>query len=523
MDVEGMFHRLASMMAAIPRWVTAATLVVGAVAAAAMPAGASVTLTASRNELLYSQDADPDCSKLHAITDDGQLPFNVARLRSSVQGAPAGQAVGYKWSLRKKSAGLLAADLDLGPGGETSAVAGMCAEFGNACILTDEKVKFYSEPTIFFIAPTCDVVSNRTEKVFRGGTSRVTLKVTAGRRKLGRATVTIGWGRNGAVQIWAENTQGVFDDGLGKPNGVNVPAVTILGANITQQPNPAPPGGLDTFFFNGENISGAESNACPLTRFEACVELDIFSVGHAFPTVEARYNDGSALCDKIEVRTGPCNPNPKLEVITKPRLRTYDPDDPRRNTVELTVRLRNASRPEGNLPPCNFLLRGAGILSCSEELKVGGLTDSKTTTFDLAHCSVTTNRGCRLNAECDPQICPDCQPNEICLTESHCSTTFTQRCQSDADCKSTGNNPPCSKCDKEERCIRVLDVPSPEIFIRAGEFFDLLTETRTLRNELPDPARITDTWTANVFIPDVSAQDKIRYRIKGRPKPPPAP
>jgi hypothetical protein len=69
----------------------------------------------------------------------------------------------------------------------------------------------------------------------------------------------------------------------------------------------------------------------------------------------------------------------------------------------------------------------------------------------------------------------------------------------------------------------VLDVPSPEIFIRAGEFFDLLTETRTLRNELPDPARITDTWTANVFIPDVSAQDKIRYRIKGRPKPPPAP
>src|SRR5205823_2278817 len=106
-----------------------------AVALANIPGrvSAAVTLAASRGELLYSQNADLDCSKLHAMTD-AELPFNVARL--SVGGVTPGTPVSYRWSIAKKIDGVLAADLDLGPGEETSAVSGMCAEFGNACVLT---------------------------------------------------------------------------------------------------------------------------------------------------------------------------------------------------------------------------------------------------------------------------------------------------------------------------------------------------------------------------------------------------
>src|SRR5262249_22407534 len=36
---------------------------------------AAVSVSASHTELLYSQNANPDCSILHAVTDDSQLPF----------------------------------------------------------------------------------------------------------------------------------------------------------------------------------------------------------------------------------------------------------------------------------------------------------------------------------------------------------------------------------------------------------------------------------------------------------------
>ena len=58
-----------------------------------------------------------------------------------------------------------------------------------------------------------------------------------------------------------------------------------------------------------------------------------------------------------------------------------------------------------------------------------------------------------------------------------------------------------------------------EVGIPVGRSFDLLHETVKLGNDLPDTAKITDTWTANVFIPKVSATAKVKYRIRGRPKP----
>ena len=122
---------------------------------------------------------------MRKITDDRQLPFYVARL--NVEGVPSGVPVSYRWSVAKKAAGLLAADLDLGPMAVTSDVIGMCSAFGNRCVLTKDRLKFYNEPKIFFVAPTCDILPNNdTEKPFRGGTTRIRVKVTAGRRTVGR-------------------------------------------------------------------------------------------------------------------------------------------------------------------------------------------------------------------------------------------------------------------------------------------------------------------------------------------------
>src|SRR5207253_492367 len=93
-------HRLATMMvAARNRFVGVAVLAL--LTQVGLPRGAAgqIGLTASRNSLLYSAQANPDCSMLSKITDDAALPFNVARLK--VLGAPAGGSVRYHWSMKK--------------------------------------------------------------------------------------------------------------------------------------------------------------------------------------------------------------------------------------------------------------------------------------------------------------------------------------------------------------------------------------------------------------------------------------
>ena len=520
MGQRGISHHLTSLMTSNPSGTVGLALV--AVLAQqlglATPALAQVSLPASRTQLLYAQSADVDCTALHKITDDGQLPFYVARLH--VEGIPSGLPVRYRWSVAKKAAGLLAADLDLGPMAVTSDVIGMCSAFGNMCVLTQDRLKFYNEPTVFFVAPTCDILPNDTEKPFRGGTTKIRVNVTAGRRRVGRATITIGWGREGTVVVFAEDNQGRFDDGIGKPNGVNVPAVTILGAIVNAHPSPEPSGGVQKFKFDGTGFNTVETIGCPLTRFEACVEEDLFSAGRFFPSVAAFYTDGSALCDKMETHTGTCAASPKLEVIPRPRRETYDPDNPAKSTVDLTVRLKNESHAEGGLPPCDFLLRGAGILTCAEDLRVGGVKDSKSMQFDFKHCSTASDQGCLRDSDCDPNFCPTCVAGEVCLTQSHCSQNVSKLCQSNVDCEKTGNPAPCPDCKEGETCIRVLDIPEGfEVGIPVGRSFDLLHETVKLGNDLPDTAKITDTWTANVFIPKVSATAKVKYRIRGRPKP----
>jgi hypothetical protein len=63
----------------------------------------------------------------------------------------------------------------------------------------------------------------------------------------------------------------------------------------------------------------------------------------------------------------------------------------------------------------------------------------------------------------------------------------------------------------------VLNLPS-EIGIPPGQSFDLLNETVLMRNVFPDVAKLTDKWTVNVFIPEISDDASVKYRIRGRPR-----
>src|SRR5262249_32662217 len=203
------------------------------------------------------------CSMLPRGADVARGAFCGARRGPGGVEAPRGGPLVSRGSLPAAARGPPPADLDMGPAGETPSVTGMCAEFGNACVLTAEKQGFYNEPTVFFVAPTCDALPNNTAKPFRGGTSKVKLRVTAGKRGGGRSRVGIGWGRNGAVTLYALDVQGKFDDGIGKQSGVNVSAATIEAARITQPPDPAPPEGVRTFFFDGEgSVQSPEATSC---------------------------------------------------------------------------------------------------------------------------------------------------------------------------------------------------------------------------------------------------------------------
>src|SRR5262249_30647550 len=142
---------------------------------------------------------------------------NVARL--SVVNPPTGANIGYHWSMKKSSKGTLAADLDIGMGAEIPAINAMCSSFGSACLLTTGQLNFYNENHILFSAPTCDVLPSDTRRRFGGGVSRVSVKVTAGKHKIGKASVDVEWGRNGGVTLFVSDMEdpAQFKDGMPRP------------------------------------------------------------------------------------------------------------------------------------------------------------------------------------------------------------------------------------------------------------------------------------------------------------------
>jgi hypothetical protein len=508
-------ERAASMASpASKRFLGVAVCAIVASLLASRQAAGQVAVTATRTNLLYSLDANPDCSALSKMADEA-LPFFVTRIK--VEGAPAVPGLRYRWSMPKGDKGSLAADLDLGSGAEQSAVSGMCADFGSACLLTEQKLAFYNEKTILWVAPTCAVLPSDTSKQFHGGRSHVRVKVLQVRRQIGRGVANLDWGKNGALTLYVSDMENPprFQNGIGRHTPIPIFANPTAGWKVTP-PNPGPAGSMSSQFGGGGSTMGRLTCA----DFEGCEEVFFPSAGRFLFTLTLFFEDRSALCDNVTVRVATCAPKARLEVVPKPKLGTYDPQNPNRSDVDLTVRLHNISKPEGGLPACPFLLRGAGILSCASTIRVGSVKDTRNTTFDLAHCSQTPDQPCSNDVDCDQTFCATCKPREVCLTQPHCSGHLDRACGNEDDCRP----PTCMDCMDNETCIRVLQLGAGgELFIPPGHSEVLFHQPVRLKNVLADQARITDNWTANVFIPGISASHKLTYAIRPRPTAAPAP
>src|SRR4029450_3526460 len=107
--------------------------------------------------------AQPHSQNRHDPADAG-LPLNVVRLSILVDGQPPPDGTKVKWSYPEPAAGILAADEDLGPTDPSAGIVGFCAEFGNECTLTKEKLAFYTKPTILWLGPTCDSLPEKTAR-----------------------------------------------------------------------------------------------------------------------------------------------------------------------------------------------------------------------------------------------------------------------------------------------------------------------------------------------------------------------
>jgi hypothetical protein len=440
------------------------------------------------------------------------LPHNVVRLRVLQDGAPIDlSTVKLEWSFKGKTPlGALAADLDLGPG-DVPTVSGMCADFGNECALGGDRLKEYDRDTIFYIAPTCDDLARNPRKPFAGGSTTIRVKASQGGRKLGKATTTIGFGRNGAVVLYARNQAGQFVDGVGR-SPVTVSAIAEYAARLQQ------PAGVSTpptsYQVTGDLGSVSLVGPCA-GGYDACGVLE-HSGERGTLLLTAAFEDGSALCDNIAVVIALCAP-PSGEVIVSPspRRAIYDPADSSQNVVDLTVRLRNTSQPGDGLPACNFYLRG-NIISCSSMLRVGDFTETETHSFSLPHCSGTTDRSCSSDGDCRPPTCADCAEDERCLVRPYCSRTVARDCTRDEECAP----PACPECQANEICVQMLSFPGggTEIFLPPGESVTLVTGRAQLRNRFKATASLKDTWTVNVRIPALTFDKNLRYRIRGRPQ-----
>jgi hypothetical protein len=260
---------------------------------------------------------------------------------------------------------------------------------------------------------------------------------------------------------------------------------------------------IDRFSF--ENGDGDAASAAP-AGLEAGVVLDYTSAGKHVGTVTVHLHDGSALCDNVLGIVGTSDNRISLSVTTAPAPGTFLPGDPRTGNVNFNVRVKNVSDPA--VARGVVLFKGAGVLTCDSEIKVGTSTLSKTTQFDFQHCSATVDQACAGDADCSQSACPDCQAGEVCLGASHCSFTgfssgfSVQGCVRDSDCGPGG------------QCVQVLPVQSLTVGI--GDASDLLTATIPVANTLPSLAKVKETWTVHaVNAPDDS--DAVSYSIQSNP------
>ena len=455
----------------------------------ATPADAArIPVTPSRAELFFSTSQDADCSMLHK-TVDAELPFNVVRLTASPNTSVPADQLTFQWSLPNPAVGMLAADDDIPQDETTHVIRSFCAEIGNQCILTKEQLAVYSKPTILWLAPVCEPVVGNKKK---GGSVKFNVKVKQGKKKIGKGSVSVGYGRTSSVTLLL--------DGKGDtPNGVPTDIRAAFSASIDPAGQTLPKGNR-TFDFKSGQASG-DTVVTPADSASTVLTYD--TPGKVTATVETRFADGSALCDGLLVNVLAAINRVNLEATATPKRSIYNPGDPTRGTVDLRVRVRNtSSREDGSA----VLFIGAGVLTCETTVRVGAAVLTNSTQIDFQHCSVTTGQACESDTDCGGQNCPSCDPGEMCVTYSHCPNLATDTgdplgCTSDADCR---GGP----------CIKVL--PLASLVLDIGDAADLVTATIPLANTLPSTAQVTETWTVN---PKNAGPDSttLRYRIQSNP------
>ena len=382
-------------MAASPR--PRSSLLLLAVAMLGSPGlvSADVTVGASRSETIYSAASSMDCAKLHPMKDE-ELPLNVVRLKAMVPGVPDEQ-VSFRWSVLKPAVGVLIADQDISGGESKPVIEGICGQFGTeggACVLSGDRLRFYTMPSVLWVAPTCDILPDNTGKQFGGGLARFKVTARMGKRKLGKGKVSVGFGRVAAITLFADE-----QNGIGKPSGVSGGVRFIFSANTNPNGQALPD--LDHYeFTNGAGAAADAEAGCDVRfadqrPFDVCTgadgELDYHAggTGRHLATVKEVFKDGSALCDNITVQVLACAARGRLEVSRQPRVRTYTPGSPRTGTVNVTVRLRNESIAEHGLPACPFLL-AENVLNCSEEAAFSGGSEVKGTSLTLEQLGIPT-------------------------------------------------------------------------------------------------------------------------------------
>jgi hypothetical protein len=487
-----------------------ARAVVGALLLGATAADARITLTASAGDTLFSVDTDPNCRELNALPDDA-LPKNVVRLRADVAGgAPAD--VRWEWSLPEPFVGVLAADLPLDPNDTTFSLRSMCAEYGNRCLITKEQLPFYNQPTILWIAPTCETaLPDATSEQFKGELVTFRVKAKAKKRSLGKSAVKLGYGRLGGVTMFVDH-----DDGLGRATGIPTDLAPFLSARLEPLPGFPKPVAVILRAGQGDDIEveiDDDTPPCvhpdrPDALYTACGRPLYDAVGPFRVVAQAELADGSALCDANSLVVQSADNRARLSVETTPRLGTYVPGDPRKGTVNVRVTLFDESLP----PNGGLFFAEDAPLTCSTKITLGKLKDTRATAFDFRRCSFSKTQGCNSDG--------DCPEGQTCLVGPHCSETVARPCETNIDCTCDkiceGNpDPSCKQECTDETCIHVLSIASLE-GLGPGRKVLLYEATVDLLNLFPSDAEIEDTWTVTPFNA-APASAVVKYRIK-KPK-----
>jgi hypothetical protein len=256
---------------------------------------------------------------------------------------------------------------------------------------------------------------DKTSRPHRGDRVRFSVQAFQGKRRVGKGSVTAGYGRTAQVTMLVSDSPllanpgaGAFRDGIGKSD-----EKIFLGPSFAAKLDGADslPAATGYEFDNGDGASITDTSPCEelsTVDFDACAPSPLYSSGgKRTASVQVNYEDGSALCDKlnVNVRTAPLSL--ELDVTTTPNRSVFVPGDPKSGNPRLRVRVRNTT---STSIANGYILFTGNLLTCETEAKVGGTTLTRTTQIDLQHCSSTVSQACGDDSDCQAEACPTCQP-----------------------------------------------------------------------------------------------------------------